>query len=179
MFFKKNKLFIAAVVVFLLVLIFLVPSFTKPQSDGNSAGETAPKTGAFAPEFVLDGLDGKEYKLSDFQGNVVIVNFWTTWCRFCLDEMPYLEALHLSQDDVIVLAVNVNEGRSDVKMFIEEQGFTFPVLLDLEGEVFTNYRIRAYPTTFAISPEGIISSIKVGAFDAAGLNQLVESARNY
>ncbi|MDO9535117.1 MAG: redoxin domain-containing protein [Bacillota bacterium] len=179
MFIKKNKSIIIPVFfVFLLVLAFLIPGCSKPKPDGNLAEDTAPNIGALAPEFVLKDLEGNEHKLSDFKGNVVIVNFWTTWCRYCLVEMPYLENLHISQEDVTVIAVNVNESRSDVQAFIVEQGFSFPVLLDLEGEVSSNYRIRAYPTTFAISPEGIISSIKVGAFDAAGLKQLVESARN-
>jgi thiol-disulfide isomerase/thioredoxin len=175
---KKNMFSrILVFLVFLLVLTFLMSGCSKPEPDGNSL-ETAPQKGALAPEFVLDDLEGVEQKLSDFKGKVVIVNFWTTWCRYCLDEMPYLEALHQSQEDVIVLAVNVSESRNDVQAFIEEQGFTFPVLLDLEGEVFTDYRSRAYPTTFAISAEGIITSIKVGAFDAAGLEQLVKSARS-
>jgi len=137
--------------------------------------EVAPRPGARAPAFSLQDLEGKELSLDDLSGQPVIINFWTTWCSFCAEEMPLLESLHTS-GEVVVLAVNVQDDTEQVERFIQESGYTFPVLLDTKGEVFQTYRLSGFPTTLALDEQGMVRSIRIGAFDEKGLEQLVQSA---
>lgn len=190
---KKKRIINIFLLVLVLFAFFLFLNFfstacnlmpggiKRPGQSGTETGEKtaeyAPKIGSPAPLFSLRDLEGEVRKLEDFRGNPVILNFWTTWCPYCVDEMPLLQELHTSGEDVVVLAVNVRESKESAQKFIADKGFTFPVLLDSEGKVFKSYRLRAYPTTFALNAEGIVTSIKIGAFNAAGLEKLVRSAR--
>ncbi len=136
--------------------------------------EVAPRPGARAPGFSLQTLEGKELSLDDLSGQPVIINFWTTWCSFCAEEMPLLESLH-TRGEVAVLTVNVQDDTEQVERFIQEGGYTFPVLLDTEGEVFQAYRLSGFPATLALDEQGVIRFIRMGAFDEKGLEQLVQS----
>lgn len=91
--------------------------------------------------------------------------------------MDYLEEIYISENDVAVLAVNVAESKNQVQKFIQEKGFTFPVLLDQEGEVAQKYQIMGLPTTFVLNERLVINSVKIGAFDADELKRLIQSAR--
>lgn len=146
-----------------------------PPEDG-PATEQNPHIGSPAPSFRLADLEGEAQALENYTGRPLIINFWTTWCRFCVAEMPLLQELYVSGEDVQVLAVNIKEQKEDVAAFIRDAGYTFPVLLDEEGEVAAAYRIRGLPTTFAVNADGVITAVRVGAFDAQGLAALVESA---
>ncbi|UNC93087.1 TlpA family protein disulfide reductase [Candidatus Contubernalis alkaliaceticus] len=150
-----------------------------PEDDVLESLETAPSVGALAPDFSLQDLKGQEIMLQEYRGRTIILNFWTTTCPYCIDEMPLMEALHLSDPEIAVLAVNVREGEGRVKSFIEEKELTFPVLLDTKANVAGDYLVRAFPTTYVVNAEGVIAAVKIGAFfDEEGLAQLVESARN-
>lgn len=137
--------------------------------------EEAPRVGFSAPAFSLTDLKGEAHSLENYQGQALIINFWTAWCRYCVQEMPYLQELHDADTDVVVLAVNVQEKKDVVENFINDAGYTFPVLLDEEGRVSASYLVRGLPTTFAVDAGGVITAVRVGAFDAAGLAALVES----
>lgn len=118
-----------------------------------------------APDFTLQSLQGSRVNLKDFRGKVVFLNFWATWCGPCRWEMPAMEKLwnRFKEDRFVILAVDIREGKDVVKSFIQEEGYTFPVLLDSKGEVAGIYGIRAIPTTFLINPEGKIVGKAVGA----------------
>lgn len=143
--------------------------------DEETSDEEAPRIGFRAPSFSLKGLDGETHNLEDYAGKAVVINFWTTWCPHCVVEMPFLQDLHERGNDVVVLAVNVREKREDVQEFIDSEGYTFPVLLDDQARVSSAYMVRGLPTTFAVNGVGVITAVRVGAFDAAGLDALVES----
>lgn len=131
-------------------------------------GRAASSDGAFtaamaqepkrAPDFQLATVDGKNIKLSDLSGQVVLLNFWATWCGPCRAEMPDLQALQREQGNAhqfTVLAVNVEEQPADVAAFAREYGLTFPIALDSAGKVSTNvYPIRALPTSLIIDRTG-------------------------
>lgn len=111
-----------------------------------------------APDFHLQTLDGKEVRLSDYRGKRVMVNFWTTWCPPCRAEMPDMEKFY-QEKDIEILAVNLTESESSVKNvtnFVQEFNLTFPIILDKENVVGTQYRIRPIPTSYMIDANGII-----------------------
>ena len=110
-----------------------------------------------APGFSLKDLGGKDVALSDFKGKIVFLNFWATWCPPCKKEMPSIEKLHrkFGGRDFTVLAVAVDvKGEKLVRPYIEEKGYTFPVLLDPKGEVSDNFDVFGVPMTFIIGRDG-------------------------
>lgn len=117
-----------------------------------------------AVDFTLDGLDGESTTLSDLSGQFVFLNFWATWCPPCREEMPSMEVLHneLRDEPFRMVAVNVREDAPTVESFIKEFGYTYPILLDGDGRVSTNYGVRGIPTTFFIAPDGTVLGMLVG-----------------
>lgn len=124
------------------------------------------------PAFDLTLTDqyGKEHTLSDYQGKVVFINFWATWCPPCKKEMPDIEALYkeynVNQDEVVFLGIvnpsseaypnNQDVKKEEIQVFLDDNEYTFPTLFDETGEVLQNYNISAFPTTFMIDKEGNI-----------------------
>ncbi|MFC1871436.1 TlpA family protein disulfide reductase [Chloroflexota bacterium] len=130
--------------------------------------DAAPQVGKLAPEFQLPSLEGEVVSFSGLWGNPVMLNFWATWCGPCRLEIPYIQELHEEwrDKDLAVLTVNVGENPSQVEEFMAQNQLTFPVLLDVDGEVSTQYSVRGIPTTVFIDSEGVIRVIKVGAFSS-------------
>jgi peroxiredoxin len=121
-----------------------------------------------APDFQLNTLDGQTVCLSDFRGEVVLINFWATWCGPCAYEMPFLQQVYdeWQEAGLVLLAVNVGESPEKVAAFMQDHGFSFPVLLDTEGIVATQYGASSIPTTFLIDENGIAQAVKIGAFQS-------------
>lgn len=123
-------------------------------------------------DFTLPALDGEQIGLADFRGRYVLVNFWATWCPPCLAEMPDLDAYHRAHqaDGFTLLAVNMGEDRATVSQFINERGFSFPVVLDMQGMVFDRYGGDSLPTSFLIGPGGeLVKAWRPGALTTAML----------
>ena len=145
-----------------------------PDSAGLSMGVVqrgAASLGEPAPPFALRSLDGEEpVALSDFLGQPVLVNFWATWCPPCRAEMPYLQAVQdrHAPDGLVVLAIDVQESYDQVLPYVVDMGLTLPVLLDEDGDVADRYRIKTFPTTYLVDDEGVVSSIKRGAYRSQG-----------
>ena len=129
-----------------------------------------------APDFSLSSPDGEEISLSDYEGQVILVNLWATWCPPCKAEMPTINAFYETHkaDGFVVLAVNSQEGASTVKRFIQNNNFTFPVLLDSQGQVMDRYHVRALPTSFIIDRNGVIQHIQTGEITTQQLQKIVE-----
>jgi thiol-disulfide isomerase/thioredoxin len=106
----------------------------------------------------LKDLNGNNISLSDFNGKIVFLNFWTTWCPTCRIEMPSMEKLHqkLKNKDFAMVAINLQESTSQVKAFFKEFKLTFTALLDSTGEVGASFGIRAIPTTYILDKTGRI-----------------------
>ena len=137
------------------------------------------EVGEPAPDFRLETPGGELVSLSDFRGQVVVLNFWATWCTPCRAEMPEFQALweeHQVQGDVVVLAVNLQEGREQVNGFIEDFGLTFPVVLDASGEVLDQYGLPGLPGTFFIDASGVLQGRVLGPLDVDRLREGVENA---
>ena len=138
-------------------------------------------------DFTLTDQYGKTHKLSDYEGKVVFLNFWATWCPPCKEEMPYIEQLYKdynkNNDDVVILGVaSPNLGREGsrehVVNFLKEQGYTFPVVLDEDGALAYQYGINAFPTTFIIDKERYVTQYIPGAMDKATMASFIENQRN-
>lgn len=109
-----------------------------------------------APAFELNGPDGESYRLSDFHGQPLIINFWATWCPPCRAEMPAMQRAweQLQPDGIGVIAINVGEGADEVKAFIEQVPVSFPLPLDTDSKVTQRWPLRGLPTTFVMAPDG-------------------------
>jgi thiol-disulfide isomerase/thioredoxin len=117
-----------------------------------------------ALDFKLNDLNGKEVSLSDYKGKKVFLNFWASWCPPCKAEMPDIEKLYneTNDTDLVILAINVGEIKSDVTNFLNDNKYNFTVLLDSDQNISNQYNIRGIPTSFFINKEGEIVSSKVG-----------------
>jgi len=112
-----------------------------------------------APDFSLPALSGETVRLGDLAGRLVLVNFWATWCRPCVHEMPTLDRLaeRLGAQGLSVLAVSMDMGPPRlVADFVRGYGWKMPVLLDTLSEVGDRYAVRVVPTTYLIGPDGAI-----------------------
>ena len=137
------------------------PAFT---TMGTAISKIAPEIGAQAPEFALRDLEGNEVRLSDYRGRTLLLTFWATWCGPCRLEMPAFEARYheLLDDGFTVLAIDFDEPEEDVRVFRDELGLSFPLLLDPGGSVQRLYRIRGYPSGIFVDPLGVVRIVHVG-----------------
>lgn len=141
---------------------------TRAPGSGSASGGTpapAPVVGAPAPDFTLKDLDNSDVTLSQYQGQVVLINFWATWCGPCRLEMPAIQRRYetFAAQGLVVLAIDFDEPITDVGAFARAYNLTFPVLLDPAGKTNTLYRTIGYPTTFFVNRAGVISRQQVGA----------------
>ena len=145
----------------LLVLLGVVIVMTTPSRT------TLPRP---APDFLLPDVRGQAVRLSQLKGKVILLNIWATWCGPCRQEMPTMETLahKLSGEDFVVLAVSQDvDGAITVKPYLQEGGYTFPVLLDVQGEVGRKYGVTGYPETFIIDRQGQVVYHHIGYHDWA------------
>jgi len=124
------------------------------------------EVGNLAPDFQLQNLDGQTVSLGNLQGKPVLINFWATWCGYCIDEMPYIQEIYEEWSDkgLEVLAINKGESSAKVEEFIQSHTLSFTVLLDTKQDVAQRYNITGIPTTFFIDKDGIIQDKVIGAF---------------
>jgi len=132
--------------------------------------------GASAPEFTLQSVDGGTHALSDYRGQIVFLNFWATWCPSCEGEMPTIESVYEAYRDegFIVLAINAGESTGSIRGFQQEEGLTFPLLIDSGESVTGSYEIRALPTSLLVDQEGVISRIYSGPITHGQLAEDIE-----
>ncbi len=128
-----------------------------------------------APELTLETLDGKRVSLADFQGQVVLVNNWATWCPPCKAEMPEINEYYLDHRDegFQVLAVEAGDPVQQVQAFVEEEGLDFTVLLDPENKSLQSFENASLPNTFVIDREGTLRLTWTGAINQATLEKHV------
>jgi cytochrome c biogenesis protein CcmG/thiol:disulfide interchange protein DsbE len=122
--------------------------------------------GFLAPDLTLEDIAGEEISLSDLRGQVVLVNFWASWCPPCRAEMAAMEVAYNTYKErgFTILAINstIQDKKSSAIDFVNENGLTFPILFDYDGSVTSAYRIGALPTSFFIDRNGVIQEFIVG-----------------
>ncbi len=130
---------------------------------GDGAAKIAPEPGQLAPNFRLRTSSGNEIVLAELRGRPVFLNFWATWCLFCVSEMPALDRLASRYgDQVVVLGINAGESPETVEAFARQIGVTYPLLLDRDQEVTRAYRVRSMPTSLIIDAHGVVQSVRYG-----------------
>lgn len=122
------------------------------------------------PDFILTEADGKQKKLSEFRGNVVILSFWASWCTPCLIELPTFAEIEkrLKDKGLKVLAVNLDEGddgKTFAKDFWTKKSFTFPSFFDKAKEVASQMEVEMLPSNFVIDRKGRLAFSGFGAND--------------
>lgn len=126
----------------------------------------APQIGQEAPDLVFTSFEGKDYKLSDLKGKVVLLNFWATWCPPCREEIPSMENAYkeLKDKGFVIVAINIDQGgKKAIIRFKRELPFSFPVALDPEAKAARTYRVTSIPTNIIIDRQGKIVNKGVGA----------------
>jgi peroxiredoxin len=144
------------------ILLLLVASFAFAQEPGK--GLTKMPETTRAPDFALTDLDGKQHRLSDYLGQVVIINFWATWCPPCRAEMPSMQRAWeaLKQEGIVMLGIDVGEDEDTIFLFTANYPVEFPLLLDRDSEVIAQWPVRGLPTTFVVDPKGRIVYQAIG-----------------
>ena len=128
-----------------------------------------PKTRLAAPDFYLTDIEGHQVHLSDYAGQVVLLNFWATWCSPCLQEMPAMQKLWDRYHDkgLTIIAISADSNSQPVKKYIKEMALTYPVLMDTDNKVQNAYEVVAVPMTYLIGADGKFSGLAMGVRDWA------------
>jgi len=119
-------------------------------------GIEKPEKKILAPDFTLEDLSGKPWRLRNLRSKVVFLNFWATWCIPCRQEMPTMEKLHreLRGQGLEVVGVNIKETKKEVRKFFDELDLTFTALLDRDGKVSEEYGAWSVPLSYFINRKG-------------------------
>lgn len=168
------------------------------ETAAETSGETEEngKQTVAAPDFTLVDQFGNSHTLSEYKGKTVFLNFWATWCGPCRMEMPYIQKVYeeygSNGGDVIILGVanpkteerpnNSDVSQEEVELFLSENGYTYPVVMDLDGSIFAAYGIQAFPTTFMIDKNGNVYGYAPGSLSEdmvrSIIRQTVDSVEN-
>ena len=157
-------------------------------SGSGSEGASSEAVAAPLADLALVDQNGVEHRLSDYRGKAVFLNFFATWCGPCQRETPDIEALYAergrNEGDLVVLGVanpktdehpqNSDVSESEVRAFIDEEGITYPVLMDTTGQLFAAYGVSAFPTTFMIDADGNVFGYVSGMLTADMMESIVE-----
>ncbi len=160
---------------------------SEQSSEQASSEEPSEEIEALAAfDFELQDQFGNTHRLSDYKGKVVFLNFWATWCPPCVAEMPDIQKLYeekgLNEGDVIILGVAtpsdelaVQEGTTEeVIAFLEQNGYTYPTVMDVSGQLVSDYAVSAYPTTYMIDAEGNIFGYVPGMISYEIMESIIE-----
>lgn len=137
-----------------------------------------------ALDFTLKDQYGENHTLSDYKGKTVFLNFWATWCPPCRAEMPDIQKIYeeyqdAGDDSVVILGIaapNYGSEKSEegVKQFLDENGYTYPVVMDEGGDIFTQYRVFSYPTTFMINKDGNVFGYASGQLNEDLMRSIIK-----
>ncbi|MBA3378293.1 MAG: TlpA family protein disulfide reductase [Chloroflexia bacterium] len=168
----------------LLVLVVVVIGFVGFLNGRDEEDSGIPE---MAPDFELMLFDGSTFRLAEHRGQVVVLNFWASWCEPCREEMPALQqAADEAGDEVVFVGIGAKTDREDdARAFAEEFAITYPVGRDTEGgdrvngAIQTNYGVFAFPSTYVINPEGRIDAVLITPIDeASDIQPYIDAARD-
>lgn len=157
-------------------------STTAEEASGETAADARPVIPAV--DFELEDQYGNIHRLEDYRGKTIFLNFWATWCPPCKAEMPDIQKLYETYDQegeeaLIVLGVAApgqwqEQDEEGVKAFLEDKGYTYPVLMDSSGNTFLQYGVSSYPTTFMIDRDGNVFGYVPGMLSFDMMESIVQ-----
>ena len=164
-----------------LVLDFIIMSFSAFAAKSNK------KEDVKMPNIVLYDQYGKKHNIEEYKGKVVVINFWATWCGYCVQEMPEFEKVYKefgsNKKDVIILGVagpkskenqnNVDVVKDKIISFLKKKNITYPTLMDEVGKSFNDYGIKYFPTTYVINKNGYLEGFVNGAISGEQLKNAI------
>lgn len=165
----------------LLFLIVLLLTACNGQGDSRSATTAIPtEEPLVAPDFTLRGVDGETYTLSELQGRWVLLNFWATWCKPCVAEMPVLQEMARTRSEkLVVLGINVREDQQLVTDFLLEHDIRYPVVLapltPAGDQVLADYEAVSLPQTVIVNPKGEIVWRTYGELEMERFNETLKN----
>jgi cytochrome c biogenesis protein CcmG, thiol:disulfide interchange protein DsbE len=176
---RLARYLIVAGIVLLVGVLFVVREFGAEESA--ILGDGRPEIGSLAPDFVLDTPDGP-FRLSDARGEVVVLNFWATWCGPCLFEMPEFQEVHEERgpEGIRIVAVNLTsaDSREAAMRFVDQLGLTFTIAFDDTGSVAQRYGVLSLPATFFIDRDGITRARSYGPVLGERLDNAIATAQH-
>jgi cytochrome c biogenesis protein CcmG, thiol:disulfide interchange protein DsbE len=173
----KDSSNLAAIAVLVLAGAIALFAWAWTNSQGDATSGENVRVGREAPDFTLPDLDGNQIALSDFRGEVVLINFWATWCPPCRVEMPDMEAVYREhkQDGFEILGVDQREPKDLVEEFVTERGFSWIFLLDEDFDVSREYSATSIPRSILVDRDGTVVHIWTGTLSRSTLeHQLAE-----
>ena len=185
---KKNLLLWGTAIVLVLTAIYVTKYYNKDSNSSNTqnasyksaqgqaVSASSDSAGQKAIDFTLTDLDGKKVSLSDFKGKNVYINFWATWCPWCVKELPDIEKVYneYKDKDLVILAVDLGESKDTVKSFINRNNYHFKALLDSGESVAQAYNVNSIPVSIFIDKNGNITVKRVGALSAEEMQAYVK-----
>lgn len=189
---NKRLLILVLLLIVVIALMWLLPSpdSTQPNNEQKATTEqkaeeetdentTLVKVGDKAPDFRVEMFDGSTFTLASLEGKVVLLNFWATWCPPCRDELSRVQKDVIDRfvrpdGDFVFLPISRGETRETVAAFREKTGYTFPMGLDPEKQIYQRYAIDYIPRNFLIGRDGKVIALTVG-YDEEEFNQFLET----
>jgi peroxiredoxin len=139
------------------------------------------KVGNVVQDTEFNQIDGSKTRLSDYRGQAVMINFWATWCPPCKIEMPYMENITNKYKDFgcVVLTVNMTSTETSVNaviQYVQKEGYSFPIIMDGEGDISNQFQILVSPTSYFIDKNGVIRKKIQGATTEETMLKMLEQA---
>ena len=189
---NKRLLILVLLLIVVIALMWFLPSpdATQPNNDPTATTEqtaeeetdentTLVKVGDKAPDFRVEMFDDTTFTLASLEGKVVLLNFWATWCPPCRDELSRVQKDVIDRfvrpdGDFVFLPISRGEARETVAAFREKMGYTFPMGLDPEQQIYKLYASNYIPRNFLIGRDGKVIALTVG-YDEEEFNQFLET----
>jgi len=132
------------------------------------AREAGLKAGSEAPDFTFTDFEGSTHTLSSYRGNVVVINFWASWCDPCAEEAAILEQAYqeYGDEDVVFLGIAYSDTESKSRAYVDDYGVTYPNGPDKGTKISPEYHVAGVPETFIIDPAGVLAAVKIGPFSS-------------